>query len=129
MPFWRFWKRRERLADRLRDEEKRWMLGQWMQARTLYHALTADSDLPPTKREHEGKKKTDWGKVERARQQRMKHDKEWMEALSDPKRFGALMGMPGILGEPEEEPKPKAGVTDLTERFADRLDAALGKAG
>ncbi|PLS82283.1 MAG: hypothetical protein CYG60_24765 [Actinobacteria bacterium] len=129
MPFWRFFKRRERLKEQLLDEEKRWMLGQWMQARTLYAALTSDKDLPPTKAEHEGKKRINWAKLEEARQQRLLHDKRWMQALSDPREFGAYMGMPHILGEPEKKKKPKAGVANLTEKFASRLDRALGKAG
>lgn len=78
-----------------------------MVARTLYHGLMMNSDMPPTKAEHEGKNKVDWNRVERSRKQRQEHDERWSGALSDPKHFGKLMGMPGILGEPPEPEKPE----------------------
>lgn len=126
-----------RLLDRIEQEDtaeretgdQRWMLAQWVQARTLYHGLTSNGDLPPTKAEHEGKKKPSWGKIEQARKQRIKHDEEWMEALSDPRRFGVLMGLGHILGEPEPKTVIPARSVDLTESFASRLDSVLGETG
>jgi hypothetical protein len=79
-----------------------WMVGQWAQARTLHHALTADKDLPPASKE-ESEKKTNWGKMAQARAFREQHDHEFRQALSSPKHFGVFLGMGGVLGEPPPE--------------------------
>ena len=141
MPFVRFWNRLKRLGERreaeLKAEEERWMLGQWMQARTLYHGLTLYSEMPPTKAQHEGKEKPDWNRIDKARKQREEHDERWANALADPKHFGKFMGMPQILGEPPEPEKPEdrkarykrisqeaqANVVDLLERMTQKRGA------
>lgn len=102
------------------------MIGHYVTARVSYHALTADGDMPMTSNEQ--KKKPSDAKIAKAKEARKQHDREWLDALSDPKVFGKLMGMPHILGEPEQKPKV-APVTNIFEKFADRLDAALGEAG
>ena len=70
-----------------------------MVAKTLYHALTADRDVPLT--EAEQKKRVQDSEIVQVKKAREFHDQQWINALSDPKAFGKLMGIPSILGEPE----------------------------
>lgn len=103
LPLWRFARLAER-AQRRELEGKQWsMIELWANARALFHSNVADRDLPPTRAEAEGKKKTDWAKLEKARKSRQEHDERWMRAIASPAHFGAFLGMPQILGEPPPE--------------------------
>lgn len=106
MPCARFEARLERTARKVREEDeedlRRWMIGLWAQSRALYHALTANNDLPQTRADQ--KRSVSDAQLERAKKARIEHDEAWLRAITSPKHFGAFLGMPSILGEPEDEP-------------------------
>ena len=104
--------------DERKQEEQKWMLGAYMAGRVSYHALTADGDMPLSKAEQ--KKGASEADIQKAKDARKKHDKEWLEALSDPRAFGKLMGLPQILGEPPEREEKKP----LTARERKEQEAA-----
>lgn len=109
MPVARFWARleehRERERSRDREDAERWIMGIWANCRALWFALTADHDLPPTQAEYNRQKKAkgpNWAKVERARKQQERLQREWQRAVNDPRWLGVLMKMGHILGEPPD---------------------------
>jgi hypothetical protein len=105
-------------------EEQRWMYGAYMMGRVTYHALTLDSDVPLTKAEQ--KKGASEADILKAKAARKKHDAEWMEALSDPRAFGKLMGLPHVLGEPpESEPVTHMNATAKREAAEQAFVAGL----
>jgi hypothetical protein len=134
MPMTRLAGRMIREEQRVNGENQKWITELWVQGRALYHALTANQDMPPTKAETEGKKKPDWGAINHARKWRKEHDGEWHEALSSPKYFGAFIGMPQIFGEPEKSVKTakeiqqkereqlKEGWENFVEAFGESMD-------
>lgn len=71
----------------------------YVNARTTYHALTADKPPPSTSKE---KGPTD-AQIDKAKRWRREHDAEWMQALSTPQHFASFMGWGRILGEPEPD--------------------------
>lgn len=130
MPFSRFWQRRERILKRQEAEQKeeltRWLVGIYAQSRSLYHALTANSDLPPTRAQAQGKEKPDWAKIEQARQSRIEHDEQWFKALRSPQHFGAFFGMGHILGEPPpDEVRPAKSMKEVERAAHEQFVAAL----
>lgn len=73
----------------------------WIEARTLYHAMTADKTLPPgSKDERDKPPEPNWTEMREAKEWRMEHDAEFRHALESPKHFGAFLGLGHILGEP-----------------------------
>lgn len=106
--------RLERLPEE-KKEDQRWQIwSAYAQARSLYHALASNQDLPTTEQDYqrqEKKKKKkgnpltpgEWERAQEAYNQRVEHDQSWREALLSPAHFAQFMGMPQVFGEPPQK--------------------------
>lgn len=80
------------------------MVGVWANARTAYHALTADKPPPiGSKQERDNPPEPNWLKQAQAKAQHIEHAEKWWRALTSPQHFGAFIKMPHILGEPQPD--------------------------
>ena len=95
MPAARLWRRIVRHGERKREEaeleSKKWIMELMSHARCVTYALEANQELPPTKEEH-NKKKPDWGKIHKAREERLEFMKRHHMGISHPYFFEEYMG-------------------------------------
>lgn len=85
--------------DREKRREREWMVGMWAGARTIFHALTADGEMPRTSKD----KPASEAQILRAKRWREEHDEEYRQGLRSPAHWGQFIGMPHIMGEPPKE--------------------------
>jgi len=88
------------------DEKAEWesrIVSMWALGRAVDAAITSSQDMPQTKADT--KKKPSDAKLAQAKKHRIEHDKLWYDALRSPKHYGAWLGMPHVLGEPERPPE------------------------
>lgn len=106
MPAGLLWRRIVRCGKKLREEadadHKKWVIELLSHARCATYALRANADLPPT-REEAKKKKPNWAKVEKARDQMLKFMQAHDKGLSHPYHFESYMGLPHAFDAPPPE--------------------------
>lgn len=127
MPAARLWRRIresvEQAEEDARQGAERWITHSWAVCQTIHHALRYGDELPPTKQEHEDRKKAeksgkdppiDWNEVEEARKQMLESRKLLQYGLQGPQFFASYLGAEGVLDAPDES----------FEDFKKRLDEA-----
>jgi hypothetical protein len=101
----------ERRTARDKEQSERWLLSSWSSAQSVFHALRFGDETPPTKEEHEKRKKAEksgkeppinWKEVEAQRQAMLDSKERLLYALTGPSYFASWLGVEGVLEEPEE---------------------------
>lgn len=82
------------------------MLDAWLRSRSIDLAIQANQDLPPTKKEA-NKKKTDWPKIEKQRDDLEQFMKVYREHHNHPYFWEKYMGLNPIFEAPEGTPEPQ----------------------
>lgn len=103
-------------------------------AKTVFHALTYNSDVPSTETQQKSAKNQDRN-ILRYQRYRKEHDPAWEEATQHPLSLYRFLGlndeeMLKIFGEPPRAEKPaleKEGT--LLTGFLERLEQRMGDAG
>ena len=122
-----------------RAETQQWLIGLWVQGRSLFlNAEINDSLLPESKSEE--KRGPNYSRNAEHNRQLKKLRKEWLTALSSPAHFAAALGMHSVFGEPPQEEEAKSasqirreeleeGWSNFVEQFSASMDELSQKTG
>jgi hypothetical protein len=104
MPAGRLWGRLKRAAKRreqeMEKESKEFVVGNLMEARSIFYGLQNTQDLPPLP--SEAKKKPNEQKIKKARDQMEQAQEAYYKAISHPYFFEEYMGLSHSFEAPEE---------------------------
>lgn len=127
----------KRVADQREAEEQknneRWVLEQWTAANATFHALRYGDELPPTRKEHEERKRAEkngkdppinWKEVEQAREQMLDSKNRFLYALQGPQFFASWIGASGVMEEPEEDYETWKSKMDEVDKVSSKKDDA-----
>lgn len=137
MECWRYWglltRHHKKMREEMELEEKRRRDTLLTQSRAIFFGLQHTQDIPPTKQEAT-RKKPDWGKIERARKQRLDGLETYMTALSCHYEFEKYMGWVPLYEPPPDAPQKTADtvrdeVREREQRMIEHLRSLAAETG
>ena len=137
MPLARLWRRMhdaiEQAEEDARQDAERWILSTWAVANATHDALRFGDELPPTRKEHEERKRAEksgkdppinWKEVEQTREQMLESRKLLSYGLQSPAHFAEYLGASGVLDEPEESFEDYKARIDEVDKVSSKKDDA-----
>lgn len=128
---------KEKLEAREQRDSERWLLSTWAATQGNFHALRFSDEVPPTKEEHEKRRRAEkagkeppinWKEVEASRKAMLDSRESLLYALRGPQYFGAWLGAESILGPPDESLEEYKARREEEERLASESQREQGRA-